>query len=199
MISKESKASDKNIVELLSNISLALFRKNFFGIYHGSISSKIDHDSFVINTKDAIFDDIDSSHLCHLKMNNYDYSWKLASMEVNIHNAIYTQIHEAKYIACGMPPYTSAYALEHDEIIFEDYFGKNMFNKIPIHDPGDFKDWYKRNDEEIPTLLKFAKHHILIIKGVGVYVYDRDINELIKKVAILENSCRLLALKSNFV
>ena len=198
MISKEIKASDKNIANLLSHISLALFRKNFFGIYHGSISSKIDNDSFVINTEDAIFDDIDSSHLCHLKMNNYDYSWKIASIEVNIHNAIYTQIHEAKYIACGMPPYTSAYALEHDEIIFEDYFGKTIFGKIPIHDPGDFDNWYDRNSLEIPTLLKLAKHHILIIKGVGVYVYDRDMNELVKKVAILENSCRLLALKLNF-
>ncbi len=199
MISKETKASDKNIVALLSHISLALFRKNFFGIYHGSISSKIDHDSFVINKKDAIFDDINSSHLCHLKMNNYDYSWKLASMEVNIHNAIYTQIHEAKYVACGMPPYTSAYALEHDEIIFEDYFGQTMFDKITIYDPGNFNNWYDRNYKEVPILLKLAKHHVLIIKGVGVYVYDRDINELIKKVAILENSCRLLALKSNFL
>ena len=63
---------DKKISELLSNISLALFRKNFFGIYHGSISSKIDHNTFVINTKEAIFDEIDLEHLCHLTMNTFD-------------------------------------------------------------------------------------------------------------------------------
>ena len=47
---------DKNTVKLLSELSLTLFNKNFFGIYHGAISSKIDYQSFVINTSDAIFD-----------------------------------------------------------------------------------------------------------------------------------------------
>jgi len=71
---------DKNIVKHLSNISLTLFRKNFFGIYHGSISKKVDHDSFVINTKEAIFDEINESTLCQLKMTQKDYGWNIASM-----------------------------------------------------------------------------------------------------------------------
>ncbi len=187
---------EKNVVKRLSDISLALFRKNFFGIYHGSISKKIDHNNFIINTKDAIFDEIESTSLCELTMNKYDYTWKIASIEANTHNSIYNQIHEAKYIACGMPPYTTAYSLEHDTIIFEDYFGKTIFDKIDIYDPKDFDTWYDRNSLEIPRELKKSKNHLIVIKGVGVYVYDRDMNELVKKVAILENSCRLLALKS---
>jgi len=189
---------DKKVVKHLSEISLALFSKNFFGIYHGSISKKVDHNSFIINKKDAIFDEIDSNSLCKLKMDEEDYSWKFASIESHIHSSIYHQIHEAKFIVCGMPPYTSAYALVHDEIIFEDYFGKTLFGKIIVHDPGDFESWYDRNRYEIPTLLKFATNHILVIKGVGVYIYDRDMTELVKKVAILENSCRILSLKSQF-
>ncbi|MDB2405400.1 class II aldolase and adducin N-terminal domain-containing protein [Arcobacteraceae bacterium] len=189
---------DKNIVKHLSDISLALFRKNFFGIYHGSISKKVDHNSFIINKKEAIFDEIDEATLCQLSMNIHDYSWNLASIDAIIHSSIYTQIHEAKYISCGMPPYTSAYALDHDEIVLEDYFGKTIFDKIKVHDPGDFDTWYDRNFIEIPTLLKLSKNNIIIIKGVGVYVYDRDMNDLVKKVAILENSCRLLALRAQF-
>ncbi len=189
---------DKNIVELLSNISLALFRKNFFGIYHGAISSKVDHDKFIINTQDAIFDEVDKNSLCQLKMNTYDYSWKLASIESDIHNSIYNQIHEAKYIAFGMPPYTTAYALEHDIIKFEDYFGKTVFGEIKVYESGDFDTWYSRNQLEITKFLKQSNSHVMVIRGVGVYVYDRDINELVKKVAILENSCRLLSLKLSF-
>ena len=34
----------------------------------------------------------------------------------------------------------------------------------------------------------------MVIKGIGTYIYDRDIHELVKKIAILENSCRLLKL-----
>ncbi len=189
---------DKNTVQHLADISLALFRKNFFGIYHGAISKKIDHGSFIINKKDAIFDEIDEAALTQLKMNIHDYSWDQASMEAVIHSAIYTQIHEAKFIAFGMPPYITAYTLEHDKIICEDYFGKTIFEEILVHDPGSFDDWYDRNHVEIPKLLKSSKNNLIIIKGVGVYVYDRDMNDLVKKVAILENSARLLALKQQF-
>ncbi|MEA3383195.1 MAG: class II aldolase and adducin N-terminal domain-containing protein [Campylobacterota bacterium] len=187
---------ENTIVKHLSDISLALFRKNFFGIYHGSISKKIDHDNFIINTKGAIFDEIEGSSLCELTMNKYDYTWQIASIEANTHNSIYNQIHEAKYITCGMPPYTTAYSLEYDSIEFEDYFGKLVFDKIDVYDPGDFSSWERRAPLEIPRELKKTLNHLIIVKGVGVYVYDRDMNELVKKVAILENSCRLLALKS---
>lgn len=190
---------EPNTVNRLSEISLALFRKNFFGIYHGSISKKIDHNSFIINRKEAIFDEINEESLCQLSMNSRDYTWKLASIDANIHNSIYNQIHEAKYIACGMPPYTSAYSLDHDIIEFEDYFGKTMFGSISVYDPKDFDTWYDRNALEITRELKESKNSIIIMKGVGVYVYDRDMNDLVKKVAVLENSCRLLALRSQFI
>ena len=186
---------EKNIVKHLAEISLTLFRKNFFGIYHGAISKKIDHQNFIINSQDAIFDEISEKYLCQLSMNTYDYSWKQASMEAHIHNAIYNRIHEAKYIACGMPPYITSIALEYDEIEFRDFFGKTHFGTIFVHDPGDFESWYERNSFEIPTLLKLSPTNLIVIKGIGVYVYDRDMNSLVKKVAILENAARLLVIK----
>ncbi|MBT5323758.1 MAG: hypothetical protein HOL44_03705 [Campylobacteraceae bacterium] len=190
---------EKNTTKLLADISLALFRKNFFGIYHGSISSKIDNDTFTINKKDAIFDEIDDNYLLTLKMNHKDYSWKFASIESDVHNAIYNQIHEAKFIACGMPPYTTAYSLDHDVLEFDDFFGKEVLGTIRVYDPGDFSTWYDRCSLEIVKYLKKQDSHIMVIRGIGVYVYDRDINEMIKKIAILENSCRTLGLKKSFV
>jgi len=175
-----------------------MFRKNFFGIYHGAISSKVDHNSFIINTADAIFDEMCEKSFCEIFVNKRDYRWKIASLEASIHAAIYDNIHEAKYIAFGMPIYTTAYTFDHDEIVLDDYFGKTTFGKIPIFDPGDYKTWYKRNTNEITDYLKNSNDHIMVIKGIGTYVYDRDINELVKKVAILENSCRLLSIKSSF-
>ena len=189
---------DKNIVKHLSDISLTLFRKNFFGIYHGSISKKVDYDSFVINTKEAIFDEISESTLRKLKMMHKDYSWNFASIEAEVHKTIYEKIPEAKYIACGMPPYTTAYSLIHNEIRFEDYYGKMTYDTISVHNPEDFNTWYERNSAEISTALKQSANNLIVIKGIGVYVCDRDMNNLIKKVAILENSCRLLTLKSQF-
>lgn len=189
---------DQKHIEQLSKLSLTLFRKNFFGIYHGSISSKLDHNSFMINTSDAIFDEMGEKSFCELSMTNRDYRWKIASIEAHIHATIYNNIHEAKYIAFGVPIYTTAYTFEHDEIVLDDYFGRTSFGKIKVIDPGDFSTWYDRNALEITKYLKETNTHVMIIKGIGVYVYDRDINELVKKVAIIENSCRLLSIKSSF-
>lgn len=189
---------DSPTVKLLSELSLTMFSKNFFGIYHGAISAKMDQNSFIINTADAIFDKMDENSFCKLNMDKEDYRWKIASIESDIHSTIYNNIHEAKYIAFGVPIYTTAYTFEHDEIVFDDFFGKTTFGKIPIYDPGDFKTWYARNALEITKYLKETDTHVMIIRGVGTYVYDRDINNLIKKVAILENSCRLLSIKSSY-
>lgn len=190
---------DKVTIKLLSDLSFSMFSKNFFGIYHGAISSKLDQYNFMINTKDAIFDKMSEESFCTLNMNKQDYRWNIASSESYIHSTIYTNIHEAKYIAFGMPIYTTAYSLLYDKIVFEDYFGKTLFGEIFIYDPGDFSTWYKRNALEITKCLKESEHNLMVIKGFGTYVYDRDVYELVKKIAILENSCRLLTIKSSFV
>lgn len=189
---------DHNTVKLLSDLSLTMFRKNFFGIYHGAISAKIDYSSFIINRSDAIFDEMSEKSFCELNMNKKDYRWNIASIESDIHSAIYNNIHEAKYIAFGVPIYTTAYTFDHDKIILDDYFGKTTFGEIDVYDPGDFTTWYDRNALEITKYLKETNNHVMIIKGIGMYVYDRDINNLVKRVAILENSCRLLSLKSSY-
>ena len=189
---------DQNTIQLLSDLSFSMFSKNFFGIYHGSLSAKLDQHNFMINTKDAVFDNIDENSFCRLNMNKQDFRWNIASMEAYVHSTIYTNIHEAKYIAFGMPIYTTSYSLVNDNIIFEDYFGKTMFGEISIYNPGDFSTWYKRNALEITKYLKNSSNNMMVIKGVGTYIYDRDIHELDKKIAILENSCRLLSIKSTF-
>ena len=189
---------DQDTVKILADLSLTMFSKNFFGIYHGAISTKQDEHSFMINTRDAIFDRMDEKSFCSLNINKQDYRWNIASMESDIHATIYANIHEAKYIAFGMPIYTTAYTLNHNKIVLEDFFGKTTFGEISIYNPGDFSTWYKRNALEITKYLKESENNIMIIKGIGTYVYDRDIHELVKKIAILENSCRLLRIKSSF-
>ena len=189
---------DQDTVKILADLSLTMFSKNFFGIYHGAISTKQDEHSFMINTRDAIFDRMDEKSFCSLNINKQDYRWNIASMESDIHATIYANIHEAKYIAFGMPIYTTAYTLNHNKIVLEDFFGKTTFGEITIYNPGDFSTWYKRNALEITKYLKESENNIMIIKGIGTYVYDRDIHELVKKIAILENSCRLLSIKSSF-
>jgi len=178
----------------LSALSLSMFRKDFFGIYHGSISAKTESNRFLINTKDAVFDDLGEDSLTELYFKK-DYRWKHASIDSNIHFSIYSQITDAKFVAFTMPPYTTAYSLEHNMIIPKDYFGFKEIGSIEIIDPKQFEDWYDRAQSEIAYYFQTKKTDIMIIRGYGVYSYNRDLHEIAKKLSILEKSCRLLLLE----
>jgi len=188
--------TDRHLIEEIRHLSLAMFRKNFFGVYHGSISARIDTESFLINTRDAVFDEITEASLIRLEHGVEDYRRHTASIDAGIHEAIYQRIPHAKYIAYSMPPYVMAYALAHDVFAPEDYFGDKLLGQIHIFDPETFHDWYRRAPSEIAGY--FASHHghIMLIKGYGVYAYDRDLTEMAKKIAVLENSARLIMLSS---
>jgi len=182
-----------NLKSKLATLTLSMFRKDFFGIYHGSISAKTESNRFIINTKEAVFDDIDSNSLIELYYKR-DYRWNQASIDAKIHHSIYSQISDAKFICFSMPPFTTAYSLEHNIIVPKDYFGYKEIGSIPIVDPKQFDDWYERAQSEIAYYMMSHKTDIMVIKGYGVYSFNRDLNEMAKKLAILEKSCRLLML-----
>jgi len=57
---------DKHLVDDIKHISLSLFNKNFFGVYHGSISARVDTSEFIINSKDTILDEVCEDSLVKL-------------------------------------------------------------------------------------------------------------------------------------
>jgi L-fuculose-phosphate aldolase len=180
----------------LSTLSLSLFRKDFFGIYHGSISAKTETSRFIINTKEAVFDAIDEQSLIELYFKK-DYRWNQASIDAKIHQNIYENISEAKFICFTMPQFTTAYSINHNIITPHDYFGYQEIGSIEIYDPKQFEDWYDRAQSEITKYFQTKKTNIIVIRGYGVYAYSRDLHEMAKLLAILEKSCRLLMLSSD--
>ena len=175
----------------LSSFALSMFRKDFFGIYHGGLSAKTESNRFIINTKEAIFDAIDDETLIELYFHK-DYRWNDASMEADIHLGIYQNITDAKYVTFSMPPFTTAFSLDHNIITPKDYFGYKEFGSITIYDPKQFEDWYDRAPTEIAHYFQDHASNIMVIKGFGVYAYNRDLHLMAKQLAILEKSCRLL-------
>jgi len=189
-----------SLKQKLATLALSMFRKDFFGIYHGSISAKTESNRFLINTKEAVFDALDTASTIELYFKK-DYRWNQASMDAKIHYSIYSQISEAKFICFSMPQFTTAYSLQHNTITPKDYFGHEEIGTLEIFDPKQFDDWYDRADSEIAYYFQSQKSNIMVIRGYGVYSYSRDIHEMAKRLAILEKSCRLLMLdnsQSNF-
>jgi len=187
---------DRHLIEEIRNVSLAMFRKNFFGVYHGSISARINEGMFLINTKEAIFDEITEYSLIRLECGHYDYRWNSASIDARIHEAIYRHVPHAKYVAYTMPPYVTAFLSANEVFVPQDYFGDKRIGRVPVYDPGLFSDWYDRAPHEIAHHFVEQSGHLMLIRGYGVYAYDRDLNALAKRIAILENSARLLMLSA---
>ena len=178
----------------LSSFALSMFRKDFYGIYHGALSAKTESNRFIINTNEAIFDDIKSENLLELYFAK-DYRWNDASTDASIHKGIYKLISDAKFVTFSMPPFTTAYSLEHNLIAPKDFFGHQELGQITIYDPKHFDDWYDRAASEIPQYFLSHKTNIMVIRGYGVYAYNRNLHEMAKQLAILEKSCRLLMLE----
>ena len=186
----------KNLKDKISTLALSMFRKDFFGIYHGSISAKTESNRFIINTKETIFDAINEENIIELYFKK-DYRWNQASIDASIHYSIYSQLSEAKFICFTMPPFTTAYSLKHNIIAPKDYFGHKEIGSIEIVDPKQFDDWYDRAQSEISYYFQTKKTNIMVIRGYGVYAYNRDIHDMAKQLAILEKSCRLLMLENS--
>ena len=182
---------EKYLIQELKDASLSMFSKNFVGIFHGSISSKVEEGKFIINGRASIFDNLHEEDFIELYTKK-DYRWTNASIDADIHLNIYQNISEAKYISYTMAPFMTAYALKHDAIIPKDYFGDQMVGEIQVYNPGNFDTWYQRAKDEVHTYFETHDTDMMLIRGYGLYTYSRDLNRLIKKIAILENTCKIL-------
>jgi len=96
-----------------------------------------------------------------------------------------------------MPPYATAYSMRHTKLSPKDYFGDRNIGELLIYDPNSFHDWYERAPYEIANYFKNNRSNLMLISGYGLLVYDRDIIEMAKKIALLENSARLLMLNNS--
>lgn len=168
-------------------VSKALFLKGFFHIYHGSISLRTDDDKFMINQKDELFSEPKLYTEVHYQR---DLSWNDSSKDTEIHAIIYQKIPMAKCIAHIFPTSLVTYSLFHRKIKPIDYFGDQLIGTKPIHDFKAYSDWEDQADAVIATRLK--DDNIMIIKGFGAFIWERNLKQLAKKASILENSAKIL-------
>lgn len=184
--------------EQIVSFSLSMFRKEFFSIYHGSVSAKSDSSRFIINTEDAIFDHMSETQLIELYFQK-DYRWNDASIDAAIHHNIYHRISDAKFITFSMPPYTMAYSLLHSVIEPQDYFGIKEMPRVEVYNPKSFDQWYERADTEIPKQLMKSDLEFVIVRGYGIFAYNRDLHAMAMQLAVLEKSCRILMLQQSML
>jgi len=164
-----------------------LTKKGMFHIYQTSFSIRTENDKFIINKNDALFLEDDIFTEVHYKK---DLSWGIASNDVNIHSFIYQKISTAKCIAHIFPINLVTYSLYHGQFKPIDFYGETVIGNKKIFEIENTQ----HAKEEIENIIKkhIMSNNIIIIKGYGAYIFDRDPKELTKKASILENSAKIL-------
>jgi len=179
----------KTILDEYFLIANELFRQNFLNIGLGSLSLKIKADQMLINKKNKHYleeDFIKNVHILHENM-----AWEEASEDVKIHAEIYKLHSNTKAIAHIFPPNTMTFAEIHHLFLNPlDFTGKKYLNKIPIIEIGNIKEW--EENKEFIIAKNLTENNIVIIKGFGVFIKTRDIREIIKLAAVMENSAFIL-------
>ena len=143
------------------------------------------------------FDEIDEQSLVELSISKHSM-WIVGSNQAHIHAAIYEHIPSAKYIVFSAASYIVACSLKYKVIEPQDYFGKLMYPQIPVYDMKNINDWQDRAPTEIVKYMQNNDQDMIVVRGEGVYVYDRDISRLIQRLAVLQKSTHIILL-SNLV
>ncbi len=115
-----------------------------------------------------------------------------ASVELKVHRAIYKALPQARAVLHTHAPFTVAASLSGSKFIEpEDSEGKLLLGKVPI-----LKAKKVIGSDEVaqklPPLLKDC--HVAVVASHGAFSWGKDIQEALKYLSALENSCKIKAI-----
>ncbi|OBV29938.1 hypothetical protein BKN38_09990 [Helicobacter sp. CLO-3] len=187
-----TKDIDTSIMKNLSDVAYSLCRSGLFGVFYGSISARLSKSNFIINRKDALLDKMNNDSFIMLH-DKEDYRWQEASLDSFIHANIYRNFLEARFVIYSHAPYATSYSLKHKVIAPIDYLGYKVLGKnSEILDSREYETLYERAETDIVRYFKTHATNFVLVKGCGIYGYGRDLATLVKLIAVVENSCKIL-------
>lgn len=182
---------EEHFLNLLKKSSKVLYDRGFIGLYHGAISARNTQQSFIINSKSAFLNSLTRDSLIELDFHPSKV-WENASHEANTHAKIYNKIPSVKFVSSIFATSIITASLVFDEIVPIDYFGHKLYKTIPIYDPKSFSDWSDRAPHELSEYFKKSKEQIIVVKGVGLYCANRDLDNMIRNIAVINKACEVL-------
>lgn len=187
-----TKNIDSPTISYLADMAHSLCQSGLLGVFYGSISARLNANSFLINRKDALLDKMDQDSFITLH-DKEDYRWQEASLDSFIHANIYRNFLEARFVMYSHAPYATSYSLKHDVIKPIDYLGCRILGRASkILDSKEYETLYERADTDIVRYFKTNATNFVLLKGCGIYGYGRDLSALVKLISVVENSCKIL-------
>ncbi len=179
----------KNDFDSLKKICGMLFEKDFFGVSFGSISQRINEESFMINKENAILRHVNENDFCKLVANE-SIRWNEASYDSYIHYAIYKTIKEAKFIIHSFSPYIAAYCYQSSYLNISKMSKEGIKSDVlRVFDTGVTDDEQLQN--QIPTYFVNTNQNIVLTRKSGTWSYGKDLNEACENLYHLEHLCKI--------
>ncbi|MCK9630324.1 MAG: aldolase [Methanoregula sp.] len=170
-------------------IGKRLFAEHLVGGNFGNMSAREDNKGFHIKQTGDYLDAV--SGLVFVPFEGTVP--KNASSEYRVHLAVYKNSpHSA--IVHAHPQAAIAASLVIDKIIPEDSEGKMFCPEIPVVDgaPGS-----QEIADNVAAVLSQSK--LVIVRGHGTFAAGKNLDEAYQFTSLAEHSCRVLALKKNFL
>jgi len=119
---------------------------------------------------------------------------KDASVEVNVHRAIYNYNPEICAVVHAHPIYSIVLSFENEVIKPIDIEGEFYLKEVPVI------YWCKDTigsecvESTMPSLI--SKHKVVVVKGHGAFSSGKTLEEAFCLVSVLESSCKIIFLRN---
>ena len=148
----------------------------------GNLSFKTNGE-IVITKTGVMLDELNDEAFVKVKMGDKN---EIASSDLIVHQKIYEKTKYRAVLHChGV--YNVVLSLNMEEIVPVDLEGRMFINKLEVVD-GAFGS--ESLAEKIAEIV--AKNGIVIVRGHGMYVAEKNLTEAFKKAAYAEHSCEIL-------
>lgn len=182
----------KERLELIE-IAKLTFQLGLTDSHGGNLSCRV-KDYIVIKRSGKSFGRLKPQDFVVTTLNENPSLDRFASLELKVHRAIYREIPEARAVLHAHSPYAVACSLKFKEIEPLDSESKLLLgSKIPVLRAKEVVS----SDEvarELPKLLK--KCPVAIVHSHGPFSIGKTIEEALKYLSALENSCKILVFHS---
>ncbi len=174
----------------LVRVGRIIFESGLTDTHGGNISMKVDN-YILIKKSGKMLGYLEPADIVVTTLEENPDLDSEASIELKVHRAIYKALPEVKGIVHAHSPYTVACSLLYDEIVPLDSEGRLLLGKIPVLSA---KKVVSSDEvaEKLPELLK--KSPVAVVKSHGPFAVGKTLEEALKYLSALENSCKIISI-----
>ncbi len=178
----------------LTEIGKLIFQAGLTDTHGGNISVRVG-DYIIIKKSGVMLGSSNPEDYVVTTINENPDLDRFASIELKVHRSIYRKLPKVKAVIHAHSPFTVACSLAFNKIVPLDSEGKLLLGEVPVLKAEKVVS-SEEVAENLPELLKTAP--IAVVWSHGPFAVGRNLEEALKYLSALENSCKILTALSSF-